>query len=318
MGVDSVLATTEEEFERALSVKPDIVHIHGIWHWFYHKALRSAKEKNIKIVYSTHGMTSPWALRNNWWKKLPAWFLYQKKDFNMADAIHSTSSMEESWNKNLIASDKIFFKTPLGTDEQKFDSKKPDSNTILFVGRISKVKSLDVFIKAIYFHRMENPQSKLIFRIVGPDERNCTKDIKKLVSKLKLGDVVEFCGYMDKMRLSAEYENALALVVPSKSENFCAAVIEALSHGTVVVASKNTPWDILPRMKCGWHVEGDVMSFKTALDSICDAKADGSIIDMQSNAINLVESSFRWPKIVETIYSKYLEIVEKDRIADGK
>ena len=318
IGVDSVIVTSKNQLAEALSNRPDIVHIHGIWHLFYHEAFRKAKSRNLKVVYSTHGMTSPWALKNGWWKKLPVWALYQKRDLYSADAIHSMSNLEESWNTSLFPKGKRLFTVPLGTDERKGDFTKSESNVILFVGRISKVKAIDDFLHAIERHCRECPFSDFSFRIIGPDERNCLRFLKKICSSMNLDKRVEFCGYMDKSRLSSEYEKALALVLPSKSENFGSVVIEALSHGTVVVASKNTPWEVLSQRKCGWHVDGDVASLKNALDDIWQAKNSGAIDDMQANAVKLVDEFFRWPGIVEEVYRNYLQIVKTEQIANEK
>ena len=57
----------------------DIVHIHGLWEPMLHGFATYAKKKNIKVIWSPHGGLTKWAMRNHWWKKLPIWYLYQKK-----------------------------------------------------------------------------------------------------------------------------------------------------------------------------------------------------------------------------------------------
>ena len=55
-----------------------------------------------------------------------------------------------------------------------------------------------------------------------------------------------FLGVKDRDQLSALYQNAQALLVPSLTENFGLVVAEALGHGLPVIASTSTPWGSYP------------------------------------------------------------------------
>ena len=169
-GVDSSVAV-----DGRCSGRVDVLHIHGLWLKMYHRAVQWARANGIPVVWSTHGMTAPWSMHHKWWKKLPAWLLYQKKDLMHAVAIHCTTEQEVEWNKSLGF--KNCFIAPLGTrlppivgvsssssrDEEtshsrtptptrtSFHSRTPTHNsnyTLLFVGRIYPVKGLVNLIKA--------------------------------------------------------------------------------------------------------------------------------------------------------------------------
>ena len=151
----------------------DLIHIHGLWLKMYHQAAQWAKKNGIPIVWSTHGMTAPWSMHHKWWKKLPAWWLYQKRDLKSAVAIHCTTEQEVEWNKALGFTN--CFIAPLGTrlppsvgvsssssrEDETFHSTAtptatatppstatPPARTLLFVGRIYPVKGLVNLIKA--------------------------------------------------------------------------------------------------------------------------------------------------------------------------
>ena len=44
------------------------------------------------------------------------------------------------------------------------------------------------------------------------------------------------------------------LVMPSHTENFGIVAVEAMAQGTPVIASKNTPWEIIEKRKAGFWV----------------------------------------------------------------
>ena len=44
-------------------------------------------------------MTAPWSMRHKWWKKILAWWLYQKWDLKRAALVHCTTEQEAEWNR---------------------------------------------------------------------------------------------------------------------------------------------------------------------------------------------------------------------------
>lgn len=72
----------------------DIIHIHALWAPILHQVSNWAHKNNTPVVWSPHGMLTPWAFRYKWWKKLPAWWVYQKKDLQRAALIHVTAESE--------------------------------------------------------------------------------------------------------------------------------------------------------------------------------------------------------------------------------
>ncbi len=95
-GVDSNVLTDVPRSGAA-----DVVHIHGLWLGVHRRAYAWAKSIGAKVVWSTHGMTAPWAMKFKWWKKLPAWWLYQRRMLRGADVVHVTTEQEKAWNVRL-------------------------------------------------------------------------------------------------------------------------------------------------------------------------------------------------------------------------
>lgn len=296
----------------------DIIHIHGLWSGLLHKASWFAKKRNIPAVWSTHGMTAPWAMRHKWWKKYPAWRLYQKHDLKAAVAIHCTTDLEVEWNKALGF--KNFFIAPLGTKENQFHSPTRNSNhthTLLFVGRIYPVKGLVNLIRAwgiamkqlsVSCSPFPVPHSNWKLRIVGPDQAGHKAELESLVRELKLGDSVEFAGPKFGDELSAEYENCDCLVLPSFTENFGATIVDALAHGKPCIASTFTPWKELQSRGCGWWASNEPAQLAAAIGemmSLDDAKRRA----MGAKGRGLVEEKYTWDAVVKAMVKGYAEVL---------
>lgn len=202
IGVESRIVLDPKELPREPEAGT-ILHIHGMWKPVYHQAAKWAKANGVKIVWSTHGMTAPWSMAHKRWKKLIAWWLYQKRDLQGAALIHSTVEQEAEWNRALGLVEKVKVKgvgeqwirsiiVPLGTylPEEKSESTavhlcsspSPTPKTLLFIGRIYPVKALDRLIEA--FSRAHVPGWQL--RLVGPDQSGHTAELKSLCEKLSI------------------------------------------------------------------------------------------------------------------------------------
>ena len=288
--------------------KYDVVHLHCLWQ--LHKYAVAARKANVPIVWSTHGMTAPWAMKHKWWKKKLAWLLYQKRDLMGAVAIHCTTGQEVEWNKALGF--KNCFVAPLGTQElqsTQFQSPTPTHNsnyTLLFVGRIHPVKGLENLIRA-WALVVSREGWKL--RIVGPDEAGHQFALESLVRELRLSDSVEFAGPKFGEELSREYENCDCLVLPSFTENFGATVVDAMAHGKPVITSTFTPWQEVRERGCGWWVSNEPEGLARAIGEMIGI-GDEERSAMGAKGRGLVAEKYSWPAVAETVLNAYRSILK--------
>ena len=327
-GVESKVCEHEDQVGHS-----DVLHIHGLWLMMFHRAAQWAIKNDIPIVWSTHGMTAPWSMRHKWWKKVPAWSVYQKWDLRKAAMIHCTAEQEVEWNISLGF--RNCFIAPLGTrlppivgvsssssrDEETFHSPTPTHNsnyTLLFVGRIYPVKGLVNLIKAWKLvqtqvelnHPFSNSNSELELnhhwelRIIGPDQAGHQSELESLVRELNLGDSVEFAGPKFGDELSAEYDNCDCLVLPSFTENFGATIVDALAHGKPCIASTFTPWRELQEYGCGWWVPNEPKPLAIAIMEMVSLD-DSARRNIGDKGRMLVEEKYTWNVVVKKIIAEY-------------
>lgn len=296
----------------------DIMHIHGLWSSLLHKAAQYARRNSIPVVWSTHGMTAPWAMRHKWWKKLSAWLLYQKRDLKKAVAIHCTTELEVEWNKSLGFEN--CFIAPLGTrlplrhqaSTSNHRYSTTNTRTLLFVGRIYPVKGLMNLIKAwgmVKECRREGVKDWKL-RIVGPDQAGHRAELEKLVSDLGLNDSVKFPGSKFGDELEDEYERCDCLVLPSFTENFGATIVDALSHGKPCIASTYTPWKELSERGCGWWVSNEPSKLSVAINEMISLP-DTERREMGARGRKLVEEKYTWDAVVKAIVNGYEEVLHE-------
>jgi glycosyltransferase involved in cell wall biosynthesis len=114
-------------------------------------------------------------------------------------------------------------------DKMKLKKKK----VILYVGRLEKVKSVDLLIRAFSLVVKNERNVKLI--IVGDGSQATV--LHKLVDELFLDNNVEFCGKLSGKELYAWYNIAQLFVLPSQFEPFGAVINEALIAGCYTIVS---------------------------------------------------------------------------------
>jgi glycosyltransferase involved in cell wall biosynthesis len=167
--------------------------------------------------------------------KIPTWMTYWYfKWFHSASSgvMVATESLEkelaERRFKNLV-------KWTRGVDLKQFTPSLDHNKfikTMLYVGRVSKEKSIEDFLKI----NTNSTQFKKVVVGDGPD----LERLKNLYKN------VEFVGYKQGKELAQYYKDADVFVFPSKADTFGLVIIEALACGTPVAAYNVTgPKDIL-------------------------------------------------------------------------
>ena len=287
----------------------DVMHIHGLWSGLLHEAAAFARQSKIPVVWSTHGMTAPWSMRHKWWKKIPAWWLYQKWDLKGAAAIHCTTEKEVEWNKAMGF--KNCFVAPLGTCEEVGGdgvSGERSEKRVLFVGRIYPVKGLLNLVRAwekVMSKGVVNEGAReLKLRIVGPDQAGHKAELGKLIEELGVGNSVEFAGPKFGDELSLEYENCDCLVLPSFTENFGVTVIDAMAHGKPVITSAFTPWREVRDFGCGWWISNEPEQLADAIMQMMSL-GDDELHNMGERGRMLVEKKYTWDAVVKKLVDEY-------------
>jgi len=108
-------------------------------------------------------------------------------------------------------------------------------SVLLFIGKLSDQKGLDVLLQAFARARIDCPSLGLKIIGDGPEELR----LKELSASLQAEEYVVFAGKTSHQQVMREYSRALCIVIPSKYVENCPVVgIEALSKGNVVIASR--------------------------------------------------------------------------------
>ena len=285
-----------------------LVHIHALWSPVLHKVARWAQANKIPVVWSPHGMLTPWAFRYKWWKKLPAWWMYQKRDLQKTDLIHVTADSETEDVRRMGLKNRVIV-APLGVriDEGIEHVEHADvKRVLLFVSRIQKKKGLPNLIRA-WTGLPDGLKHGWKVRIVGPDQENHAAELKLLCGKLGVSQDFAFVGPKYGDDLQHEYASADLFVLPTNSENFGSVVIEAMAHKVPVITTKGAPWSDLEECKCGWWID---IGEKPLVVALAEALSmpDEERREMGLRGRRLVEDKYTWSKVVEKMLAGYEDV----------
>lgn len=224
----------------------DLVRIHGAYLYPHWAAFKEAQTAKVPYIVSPHGSLDPWIRARGRIRKSATNLLWQDRMFRNASAIHATSH-EELRLISDVAPNTQRYVVGNGVDYEAFQTLPPrgpfrcehqipsNAPLILFLGRISAKKGVDVLIQSFreVLHRV--PDAYLA--IVGPDDEGLTPSLRAHARQNGVGNRVAFAGprYGDD-RLAA-LADADLWALPSHTENFGNAVIEAMAAGVPVAIS---------------------------------------------------------------------------------
>jgi glycosyltransferase involved in cell wall biosynthesis len=237
-----------------------------------------------KIFILPHGELFKPALNTKFWKKIIyIWFM---KPFVKKVSFITTSAQES------IRTKKVFKDSNVITIPNFFDFNKPLNakklNQFLFLGRICEIKKIENIILAcsISKHFLSN-MFKLI--IAGPTDKeflNYRVELEKLVISKNLENNIEFIGEVSSPEKEKLLSQSKSLMIVSDSENFSNVVVESLSEGTPVIASKGTPWESLIELNAGFWIENSPKLIAEKIDEIILMK-DKLYKEISINSITL-------------------------------
>ena len=121
---------------------------------------------------------------------------------------------------------------PNGSFKKKFDITE-EMKIVLYLGRIHKIKGLDILVRAFANIVKELDDVKLV--IIGPDD-GYLRELETLIRLLEIPNNVQIVGYLSgKDKLAAGTVDADVYVLPSRYEIFGITVLESVACGTPII-----------------------------------------------------------------------------------
>lgn len=218
----------------------DVVHIHSIYGFHTLVAALVARARRVPYIIEPHGALTRYHHRQKRSKKALHERLIDLPILRHSAAIRCASRAEAQdlrWLRlHALASVVPHGVNPPLPRERDAHLIAQESPTILFLGRLTQKKRIDLTIRAFAIVRESVPSARL--RLVGPADASICVDARALVSSLDLDDVVDFVGPVYGESRWFELRSAAVFVLLSEDESYGLAALEAASVGTPVVATE--------------------------------------------------------------------------------
>jgi len=219
------------------SIRPDVVHIQS--HIVIGRGLsREAAKRGIPIVATNHVMAENILDFTTLPPVLDRIFLRYawedaKRTFDLTRAVTTPTRKAADFLESTIDIDNVL-PVSCGLDASNYtaDLTPRDANRLVFVGRLTTEKQIDVVLRALA--RLD-PTLEVTFDIVGNGDQR--RNLEELATELGLTDRVRFHGHTSDEELRSFLTNASAFVIASIAELQSIATMEAMASGLPIVAA---------------------------------------------------------------------------------
>ncbi len=223
---------------RVLSyVTPDVIHIQS--HIIIGRGLaKEATRRRIRLVATNHVMPEnvlDFTLLPLWAESLFVRWAWREADkvLRRASAVTTpTRRAADFLERNTTRRGVRPVSCGLRAADYESDLTPRTENKLVFVGRVTLEKEIDVILRAIA--RLD-PASGVTLTVVGDGDQR--KNLEKLVTELGLDDRVEFTGRVTDAELRSHLTGAKAFVIASIAELQSIATMEAMASGLPIIAA---------------------------------------------------------------------------------
>ena len=155
-------------------------------------------------------------------------------------------------------------------------------------------------LESVFVHAQHRPavieaisrlQVEALLMIAGEGDKAYSGQLKYHVERLGIQKRAFFLGHVTGPKKENLLSSADILVMPSHTENFGNVVLEALSFGLPVIASKGSPWNLLETYQCGYWVENDPATLAATIDTFLRLPPN-TIATMKQNGRKCVSENF--------------------------
>ncbi len=281
----------------------DIVHISGVWNLPVLLAPFICRTLGVKYIITPHGSIYPEKLeRKHSSLKRIIIKIMVSNSFRNAHKLQVATDDEKLGISKLIDGLSNISVVPFPLSNTVFSERKTRKvKGLLFVGRLSYIKGLDILIPA-YLSLLDD-YDYLDLYIAGYDEDNMRAKLEHDIPPIYRSRI-RWLGSQSQSQLDDLYKQDFIFVLPSYSENYGMVVIEAAARSMPIVLSDKVGLskvflDNDAAIVCATEVDSLVESIRSLIDSKLLRES------ISTNAGLLFRTQFSNPAISEKIFSLY-------------
>lgn len=265
----------------------DLIHVHGLFRFAPVAAAHMALARGVPYILTLHNTLGEWGMqyRRPLLKKL-SMGLVEGRMLDRARRVHLCSAEELSQVARIRALGERSCVFPLGLDLPAATAEGvatgPSATglevldghpVVLFMSRIHEIKGLDKLL--IAFSALRRIRPNVLLAIAGTGDDALVERLQAQARKLGIEDCTHWLGFVQGQRKLELLARASVFVLPSWSENFGYAVVEAMVARLPVVTTVNVPsGQFVTEAHAGIVCDGSIDQLEQGMLQMLDLSAD--------------------------------------------
>ena len=294
----------------------DVIHCHGLWH--FGTLSPFLLDRSVAKVITIHGVLDRWVYAHNNWKKRLMDTVAQKEFLRRADLVQINNTDEQAdvlrylgWqHPNVVI-------IPNGVPLSDFTELPPkgqfrakyglpdDKKMVLFMSRLNAKKGLDLLLPGFHAYVTQHPDAVLV--LAGSDD-GYEAEARRFVKQHALQESIRLVGMLTGDDKKAALADADLFTLPSYSEGFSMAVLEAMAAGTPALVSDRVGFgEVIREHNAAGLIELTSEGVRAGLELMLGDAARRERVSR--NATLLVQTRYDIKIVARQLLNEYAKIV---------
>jgi glycosyltransferase involved in cell wall biosynthesis/predicted metal-dependent phosphoesterase TrpH len=273
-----------------------------------------ARALGLPLVGSYHTELTAYAdLRSEQRHVADAMGLAVSAFYNACDIVLSPSLASDAALAGIGMGAEKILRWDRGVDTSRFDPALHDESllaqetiNVLYSGRITREKGVDLLADAFLLARERNPRLQLVLAGGGPEEERLRE---------RLGDAATFLGWLEGTELARVYACADLFFFPSATDTFGQVILEAQASGLPVLAvAAGGPLSLIEDGVTGLLREADAAVLAGALVELASSPL---LLERLSRAALAAVRQRTWERALQRLSDGYQRVLSGAENSDG-
>jgi glycosyltransferase involved in cell wall biosynthesis len=294
----------------------DLLHVHAIFSYPSSAAMAIARWQGVPYINRPLGQLCSWSLQQSRRKKQLYLKLIEQANLQASHALHFTSAQEQQEAQTLQLNAPSFVvphglavhpRLPQARQRLREQLHLPaDEPVILFLSRLHPKKGLELLISALGAIRSR----RFTLVLGGSGTTEYEADIERQLIAAKIHHRTHRLGFVSGEFKELLLQGSDLFTLPSYSENFGIAVLEALTAGLPVLITPEVALaSLVQNHQLGWVIPHDRQAIANAIQHCLDTQPWSQTIG--DRARDVVQQQFAWSAIAKNLIYHYEGIIHK-------